>query len=242
MDAFIRSALLLGEENLDILSTKTVMIFGCGGVGSYVVEGLVRTNIQNFVLIDNDTVSESNINRQIIATVNSIGKLKTTVTKERILSINPSANVMTYDTFILPETINSINFSNVDFIIDCIDTISGKLAIIETAKKLNIPVISSMGTGNKLDPTLFKIVDISKTNTCPLAKVMRYELKKRNIKNVPVLFSTEIPIDLSNSPLEKKLLNEENSTKHQIPGSISFVPSIAGLLISRYVILELIKR
>ena len=242
MDAFIRSALLLGEENLDILSTKTVMIFGCGGVGSYVVEGLVRTNIQNFVLIDNDTVSESNINRQIIATVNSIGKLKTTVTKERILSINPCANVMTYDTFILPETINSINFSNVDFIIDCIDTISGKLAIIETAKKLNIPVISSMGTGNKLDPTLFKIVDISKTNTCPLAKVMRYELKKRNIKNVPVLFSTEIPIDLSNSPLEKKLLNEENSTKHQIPGSISFVPSIAGLLISRYVILELIKR
>ena len=193
MDAFIRSALLLGEDNLDILSTKTVMIFGCGGVGSYVVEGLVRTNIQNFVLIDNDTVSESNINRQIIATVNSIGKLKTTVTKERILSINPSANVMTYDTFILPETINCINFSNVDFIIDCIDTISGKLAIIETAKKLNIPVISSMGTGNKLDPTLFKIVDISKTNTCPLAKVMRYELKKRNIKNVPVLFSTEIP-------------------------------------------------
>ena len=242
MDAFIRSALLLGEDNLDILSAKTVMIFGCGGVGSYVVEGLVRTNIQNFVLIDNDTVSESNINRQIIATVNSIGKLKTTVTKERILSINPSANVMTYDTFILPETINSINFSNVDFIIDCIDTISGKLAIIETAKKLNIPVISSMGTGNKLDPTLFKIVDISKTNTCPLAKFMRYELKKRNIKNVPVLFSTEIPIDLSNSPLEKKLLNEENSIKHQIPGSISFVPSIAGLLISRYVILELIKR
>lgn len=242
MDAFIRSALLLGEDNLDILSAKTVMIFGCGGVGSYVVEGLVRTNIQNFVLIDNDTVSESNINRQIIATVNSIGKLKTTVTKERILSINPSANVMTYDTFILPETINSINFSNVDFIIDCIDTISGKLAIIETAKKLNIPVISSMGTGNKLDPTLFKIVDISKTNTCPLAKVMRYELKKRNIKNVPVLFSTEIPIDLSNSPLEKKLLNEESSIKHQIPGSISFVPSIAGLLISRYVILELIKR
>ena len=187
-------------------------------------------------------VEETNINRQIIATVNSIGKLKTTVTKERILSINPSANVMTYDTFILPETINIINFSNVDFIIDCIDTISGKLAIIETAKKLNIPVISSMGTGNKLDPTLFKIVDISKTNTCPLAKVMRYELKKRNIKNVPVLFSTEIPIDLSNSPLEKKLLNEENSIKHQIPGSISFVPSIAGLLISRYVILELIKR
>ena len=242
MDKFIRSALLLGEENIKILSTKTVMIFGLGGVGSYVVEGLVRTGIKNFVLIDNDAVSKSNINRQIIATTSSIGKLKTTVSKERILTINPDANVVTYETFVLPETINNINFKNIDFIVDCIDTISGKIAIIETAKQLNIPVISSMGTGNKLDPTKFQIVDISKTHTCPLAKVMRYELKKRNILHVPVLFSSEPPIDLSNSILEQKLLNEENSIKHQIPGSISFVPSIAGLLISRYIILELVKR
>lgn len=242
MDAFIRSALLLGEDNLIKLSTKTVMIFGCGGVGSYVIEGLVRTGIKNFVLIDNDIVSKSNINRQIIATTETIGKLKTKVAKERILSINPSSNVITYEEFVLPETINNINFNNIDFIVDCIDTISGKLSIIETAKIHNIPIISSMGTGNKLDPTKFQIVDISKTHTCPLAKVMRYELRKRNIKNVPVLFSTEEPINLSNSPLEQKMLNEENSIKHQIPGSISFVPSIAGLLISRFIILELTKR
>ena len=242
MDKFIRSALLLGEENIEKLYNKTVMIFGLGGVGSYVLEGLVRTGIKNFILIDNDEVSSTNINRQIIATSSTIGMKKTEVCKNRILDINNDAIVTTYNTFVLPDTINEIDFTNVDFVIDCIDTISGKLSIIEKAKSLNIPVISSMGTGNKLDPTLFKIVDISKTNTCPLAKVMRYELKKRNIKDVPVLFSTEIPIDLSSSSLEQKLLNEENSIKHQIPGSISFVPSIAGLLISRYVILELIKR
>ena len=242
MERFIRSALLIGEDNIQKLADKTVMIFGCGGVGSYVIEGLARTAIKNFILIDNDTVSISNINRQLIATTESIGKLKVDVCKERILSINPSANIITYNNFILPETINNIDFSNVDFVVDCIDTISGKLAIIEKAKSNDIKVISSMGTGNKLDPTLFKIVDISKTNTCPLAKVMRYELKKRNIKDVPVLFSEETPIDLSTSSLEQKLLNEENSVKHQIPGSISFVPSIAGLLIARYVILKLIER
>ncbi len=241
MDKFIRSALLLGEENINKLSTKTVMIFGCGGVGSYVIEGLVRTGIKNFILIDNDTVSVSNINRQIIATTDTIGMLKTTVCKNRIFSINKDSVVKTYEEFILPNTISNIDFKNVDYIVDCIDTISGKIAIIEKAKELNIPVISSMGTGNKLDPSLFKIVDISKTTVCPLAKVMRYELKKRNIKNVSVLFSTEVPIDLSNNQLEKKLLNEESSIKHQIPGSISFVPSIAGLLISRHIILELIK-
>ena len=182
MERFIRSALLIGEDNIKKLANKKVMIFGCGGVGSYVIEGLARTGVNNFILIDNDTVSISNINRQLIATTQSIGKLKVEVCKERILSINPSANIITYNKFILPETINDIDFSNVDFVIDCIDTISGKLAIIEKAKLNNIKVISSMGTGNKLDPSLFKIVDISKTNTCPLAKVMRYELKKRNIK------------------------------------------------------------
>ena len=242
MDKFIRSALLLGENNIEILSTKTIMIFGCGGVGSYVVEGLARTGIKNFVLVDNDVVSISNINRQIIATFSNIGELKTTATKKRILDINPDANILTYEQFVLPENINNINFDNIDFIVDCIDTISGKIAIIEKAKELNISVISSMGTGNKLDPSLFKITDISKTNTCPLAKVMRYELRKRNIKDVPVLFSTELPIDLSNSTLEQKLLSNENSIKHQIPGSISFVPSVAGLLIARFIILKLIER
>ena len=242
MDKFIRSALLLGEDKIEKLFTKNVMIFGCGGVGGYVIEALARTGIKNFVLIDNDRVSISNINRQIIATSSNIGKLKTVATKERILDINPNSIVKTYEQFVLPETINEIDFTNIDFIVDCIDTISGKIAIIEKAKELDIPVISSMGTGNKLDPSQFKIVDINKTHTCPLAKVMRYELRKRNIKDVPVLFSSEEPIDLSNSILEKKLLNEENSIKHQIPGSISFVPSIAGLLIARFIILKLIER
>lgn len=241
MDTFVRSALLIGEDNINKLKNKTIMIFGCGGVGSYVIEGLVRTGIENFILIDNDTISRSNINRQIIADLSTVGTIKTQACKDRILKINSNCKVVTYETFILPETINQINFENVDYIVDCIDTISGKIAIIETAKKLNIPVISSMGTGNKLDPMQFKITDISKTNTCPLAKVMRYELKKRNIKNVDVLFSTELPIDLSDNPLEQKLLKQENSVKHQIPGSISFVPSIAGLLIARHIILNLIK-
>lgn len=241
MDTFIRSELLLGEGSISKLNSKTVLVFGCGGVGSFVIEGLVRTGISNFIIVDNDTVSKSNINRQIIATTNTIGKSKVEVTKERILSINPISNVLTYETFILENSLESINFENVDYVVDCIDTISGKIAIIKKAKELNIPVISSMGTGNKLDPLQFKITDISKTSVCPLAKVMRYELKKRNIKNVKVLFSTETPIDLSNNELEKKLLQDEGSVKHQIPGSVSFVPSIAGLLIAREIILDLLK-
>ena len=241
MDTFIRSELLLGEGSINTLKSKTILVFGCGGVGSYVIEGLVRTGISNFIIVDNDIVSKSNINRQIIATANTVGKSKVEVTKERILSINPSSNVKTFETFILEDSLETICFENVDYVVDCIDTISGKIAIIKKAKELNIPIISSMGTGNKLDPLQFKITDISKTSVCPLAKVMRYELKKRNIKNVKVLFSTEIPIDLSNNELEKKLLQDEASVKHQIPGSVSFVPSIAGLLIAREIILDLLK-
>ena len=241
MDTFIRSELLLGEGSINTLKSKTILVFGCGGVGSYVIEGLVRTGISNFIIVDNDIVSKSNINRQIIATANTVGKSKVEVTKERILSINQAANVKTFETFILEDSLENISFENVDYVVDCIDTISGKIAIIKKAKELNIPIISSMGTGNKLDPLQFKITDISKTSVCPLAKVMRYELKKRNIKNVKVLFSTEIPIDLSNNELEKKLLQDEASVKHQIPGSVSFVPSIAGLLIAREIILDLLK-
>ena len=241
MDTFIRSELLLGEGSINTLKSKTILVFGCGGVGSYVIEGLVRTGISNFIIVDNDIVSKSNINRQIIATANTVGKSKVEVTKERILSINQAANVRVFETFILENSLENISFENVDYVVDCIDTISGKIAIIKKAKELNIPIISSMGTGNKLDPLQFKITDISKTSVCPLAKVMRYELKKRNIKNVKVLFSTEIPIDLSNNELEKKLLQDEASVKHQIPGSVSFVPSIAGLLIARHIILNIIK-
>ena len=184
MDTFIRSELLLGEGSINTLKSKTILVFGCGGVGSYVIEGLVRTGISNFIIVDNDIVSKSNINRQIIATANTVGKSKVEVTKERILSINPSSNVKTFETFILEDSLETICFENVDYVVDCIDTISGKIAIIKKAKELNIPIISSMGTGNKLDPLQFKITDISKTSVCPLAKVMRYELKKRNIKKV----------------------------------------------------------
>lgn len=225
MSIYERSEALLGKENIDKLKNKTVMVFGLGGVGGYVVEALARTNIGCLILIDNDTVSESNINRQIIALKSTIGTLKTECFKNRIKDINDKINVLSYNTFVLPETINEIDFTNVDYIVDCIDTISGKLAIIEKAKSLNINIISSMGTGNKLDPSKFLITDISKTSVCPLAKTIRYELRKKNITNVKVLYSTEEPIKTSESFIS----------------SVAFVPSVAGLLIAREVILDLIK-
>lgn len=240
MDKFSRSMLLLPDNSLNILKHKKIAIFGIGGVGSYVLEILARTGIENFVLVDNDVVSTSNINRQLIATNKTIGKYKVDVAKERILDINSSINVETHNTFVLNDTINDFNFNEYDYIIDAIDTISAKILLIEKAKEYNVPIISSMGTGNKLDPMKFKICDISKTNVCPLAKVMRYELRKRNIKNVKVLYSEETPIDIANHPVEKKLL-ESYSNKHQIPGSIAFVPSVAGILIAREVILDIIK-
>ena len=234
MERFIRSALLIGEDNIKKLANKKVMIFGCGGVGSYVIEGLARTGVNNFILIDNDTVSISNINRQLIATTQSIGKLKVEVCKERILSINPSANIITYNKFILPETINDIDFSNVDFVIDCIDTISGKLAIIEKAIKNNVNIISSMGTGSKLNPLELKVVDIYKTKGCPLAKVMRSELKKRNIKSLKVCYSEE---DVKQCMIENP---PKRASGRPTPSSISFVPSCAGLIIASEVVKDII--
>lgn len=241
MEKFSRSMMLLPNNSLSILKNKTIAIFGIGGVGSYVLEILARTGIENFILVDNDVVSVSNINRQLIATESSIGKYKVDVAKDRIMDINKNINVITYKTFVLQDTINEFNFKDYDYIIDAIDTISAKLLLIEKAKEYNIPIISSMGTGNKLDPMKFKITDISKTSVCPLAKVMRYELKKRNIKNVKVLYSEEAPIDITNHPIEKELL-KENANKHQIPGSIAFVPSVAGILIAREVILDIIEK
>lgn len=232
MEQFERQNLLLGTESTTILNSSCVAIFGCGGVGGYVIESLARCGIKEFILIDNDVFSMSNINRQILATHNTVGLSKVLVAKQRILDINPNAEVITYETFVLKDNINTINLDNCDFIVDAIDNITGKISIIEKAKSLDIPVISCMGTGNKLDPSLFKIVDISKTTVCPLAKVMRYELRKRNIKNVPVLFSTELPS-------KSNVINEQGKS---VPGSIAFVPSVAGLLISRYVVLSLIKQ
>ena len=226
-EIFSRNEILIGKEKQNIIANKTVAIFGIGGVGSYVVESLARCGIKELIIIDSDTISVSNINRQIIALHSTIGKYKVDVMKERVLDINPNIKISTYKTFI--ENGNSkdiLNSHNIDFIVDAIDTVSSKLELIKHAKELNIPIISSMGTGNKLDPSKFEIADISKTSMCPLAKKIRKELKSQNIKNVKVLYSKEEP---------KKELDSKTI------GSISFVPSSAGLLITSHIIKEFIK-
>ena len=230
LDKFSRTELLIGKDALEKLNKSKVAIFGIGGVGSFVVEGLVRAGVGEFILIDNDIVSETNINRQIIATTKTIGKPKVEIAKTRILEINPNAKVEIVKEFFMKES-KEIFDKTVDYIVDAIDTVTGKIELVERANRLNIPSISSMGTGNKLDPTKFEITDINKTSICPLAKVMRKELRKRNIKKLKVLYSKEEPIKLAK--------NEEN--KKQVPGSISFVPSVAGLIIAGEVVKDLIK-
>lgn len=207
-----------------------MLYFGIGGVGSYVVEALARSGIYNFVLVDKDTVSISNINRQLIATHNTIGKSKVDVAKSRILSINPNANVETFEEFFLPGNSNILN-NSITYIVDCIDTVTSKIELAIQAQKFNIPIVSSMGTGNKLDATKFEITDIYKTSVCPLAKVMRKELKARNINKLKVIYSKE-------NPIKSNLIGENGKS---IPGSISFVPSVAGLLIAGEVIKDIIK-
>ena len=225
--------MLIGKDALATLKKSRVAVFGAGGVGGYVIEALARSGVGAIDIIDNDTVSESNINRQIIALRSTIGLLKTEVVKKRVEDINPECKVTVYETFVLPENIDTFDFGKYDYVVDAIDTVSGKLAIIEKAYNEGVPVISSMGTGNKLDPTKFSVTDISKTSVCPLARVMRYELKKRGIKKLKVLFSTEEPI----KP------NTEKDERGKIPpGSISFVPSVAGLIIGGEVIKDLIKK
>lgn len=232
-EIFQRTETLIGKDAVATLSKSRVAVFGAGGVGGYVIEALARSGVGAIDIIDNDTVSESNLNRQIIALHSTIGSLKTEVAKKRVLDINPECIVTTFDTFVLPENIDSFDFSVYDYIVDAIDTVSGKIAIIEKANKENVPVISSMGTGNKLDPTRFQIADISKTSVCPLARVMRYEMKKRGIRKLKVLFSTEEPI----KP------NAEIDERGKVPpGSISFVPSVAGLIIGGEVIKDIIKK
>ena len=226
---FSRTELLIGKENIENLRDKKIAIFGLGGVGSFVTEGIARCGINNFILVDNDEISPSNINRQLYALQSTVGRKKTELAKERILDINPFANVQTYNIFYLPETESQIDLSDCDYIIDAIDTVSAKLLLIEKAKEFNIPIISSMGTGNKLNPFLFQITDIRKTSVCPLARTMRYELKKRgynskSLKNLKVLFSTENPV-----------------SNIRPPASISFVPSVAGLMIASEVIKDLCK-
>ena len=230
LEQFSRTELLIGKEAIEKLNKTTVAIFGIGGVGSYVVEGLARAGIGNFILIDNDEVALSNINRQIIATHKTVGKSKVEVSKERILDINPNAEVEIYKEFFLPESDEIID-KTVDYIVDAIDTITAKIELVIRADRLNIPIISSMGTGNKLDPTRFEVTDIYKTSVCPLAKVMRRELKTRGIKSLKVVYSKEEPIKISENLEEKK----------KIPASISFVPSVAGLIIAGEVIKDIIN-
>ena len=227
---FSRTELLIGKEGMNRLKNSKVAIFGIGGVGSYVVEGLARAGVGDFILVDNDEVSLSNLNRQIIATHKTIGKPKVEIAKERILEINPNANVEIYQEFFMPDTKELLD-NTVSYVVDAIDTVTAKIELVLRANKLNIPIISSMGTGNKLDPTKFEVTDIYKTSVCPLAKVMRKELKSRGIKKLKVIYSKEEPI---------KIENLEETTKKQTPGSISYVPSVAGLIIASEVVKDLI--
>ena len=232
-ELFSRSELIYGKEAMDKLNKCHVAIFGVGGVGGYVVEALARTGVGHFTLIDNDTVALSNFNRQIIATKETLGKYKVDVMKERILSINDKAVVEVKKMFVLPENIDEIDFSQFDYIVDAIDTVKAKLAIIAKANELNIPMISSMGAGNKLNPMGFIVTDINKTDTCPLAKKIRYELRRMGIKKLKVVYSKEQPVEL-----KEQLFNEN---KKPIPGSNAFVPSACGLLIGSEVIKDLLK-
>ena len=229
LNQFSRTELLIGKEGTEKLQKAKVAIFGIGGVGSFVVEGLARAGVGNFILIDNDDICLTNLNRQIIATHKTLGMSKVEVAKQRILDINPNAKIEIRKEFFTKESEEFID-KTVDYIIDCIDTVSSKIELVLRAKKLDIPIISSMGTGNKLDPTKFEITDIYKTSVCPLAKVMRKELKNRGIDKLKVVYSKEEPIKIKQ--------NEEEKCK---AGSISFVPSVAGLIISGEVIKDLIN-
>lgn len=232
MNRFLRTSLLLDEEKMKRISDSHVMIFGVGGVGGYVVEALVRSGVSKISIIDNDTVNITNLNRQIIALESTVGRVKVDVIKERILAINPKCVVLTYNEFITDKNIDEIDFDGVTYIVDAVDTITAKIAIIKKAKDLNIPVISSMGAGNRLDPTQIKIGDINQTKNCPLAKTMRYELKKREIKNVKCIYSLELPVELT-----KRVVNPENNKI--VIGSIAYMPSIFGLMIASEIIKEI---
>lgn len=234
---FSRTELLIGEEGLQVLKNSTVMVFGVGGVGSHCIEALARCGVGRLILIDNDTVSLSNINRQAVAYHSTIGKSKTEVMKNIIQDICPETVVETYERFVLQDNLEDLFELRPDYIIDAIDTVTAKIAIVCGAKERNIPIISSMGTGNKLNAGLFRIEDISKTSVCPLCKVMRRELKVRGITHLKVLYSQEKPVDTS-----ARVSEEQNpESRKRVPGSISFVPPVAGLLIAGETVRNLIE-
>jgi len=235
MNRFQRFEMLVGEQAVNALKNKKVIVFGVGGVGGYVCEALCRSGVGRIDVVDNDTVSLTNINRQIIATSDTVGKNKTSVMAERLKSINPDVKVLEYNMFYLPETADEIDLSEYDYVVDAIDTVSGKLELAVRCQRLGVPLVSSMGTGNKLDPSKIVVTDIHKTRICPLARVMRGLCKKNGIKKLTVVYSEEEPITPLFQPKEN-----DNSNK-SIPASSAFVPPAAGLMIASYVVQKLIE-
>lgn len=248
LNQFSRTELLLGKDGIEKLASSRVAIFGIGGVGGYTVEALARSGVGTFDLIDDDKICITNINRQIYALRSTVGKYKVDVAKDRILDINPNAIVNTYKTFYTPETADEFDFSQYDYVVDAIDTVVGKLKIVEKAKEAKVPVISSMGAGNKMNAAMFEVTDIFKTSVCPLAKVMRQELKKRKIRKLKVVYSKEVPIK-PNDDIEISCKKHcvcppgtvrKCTARRQIPGSNAFVPSVVGLIIAGEVVKDLI--
>ena len=234
-EQFSRTALLIGEEGIDRLQSAKVALFGVGGVGSFTAEALIRAGIGALDLFDNDTVAPSNLNRQLIALHSTIGQYKVDSARTRLLDINPEANIGAHRMFYLPENADSVDLSQYDYIIDCIDTVAAKIELAVRADQLGVPLIASMGTGNKLNPAAFEVADISETSVCPLARVMRQELRKRGIQHLKVVYSQEIP----RTPIEKEIREAPAASRRSTPGSISFCPSVAGLIIAGEVIRDL---
>jgi tRNA A37 threonylcarbamoyladenosine dehydratase len=250
LNQFSRTELLVGNEGMEKLKNARVAIFGIGGVGGYTVEALARSGIGTLDLIDDDKICLTNINRQIFATRSTVGKYKVDVAHDRILDINPDANVNIYKTFYVPDTADQFDFTQYDYVVDAIDTVTGKIELIMQADKTNTPIISSMGAGNKMDPTAFRVADIYKTNVCPLAKVMRRELKKRGIEKLKVVYSEEKPM----TPIDDMAIScrahcicppgtvRKCTQRRQVPGSNAFVPSVVGLIIAGEVIKDIIAK
>lgn len=231
-EQFLRTEILLGKEAMDKLHRARVAVFGIGGVGGYVVEALARSGVGHFDLIDNDKICMTNLNRQIIALRETVGRYKVDVMKERILSVDPDTEVNVHKCFFLPENADAFDFSGYSYVVDAVDTVTAKIELVLQAKRVNVPVISCMGVGNKLNPTQLEIADIYKTSVCPLAKVMRRELRKRDVDALKVLYSKEEPVKPENST--------EDTTRRAVPGSTSFVPPAAGLIIASEVIKDII--
>lgn len=235
MEAFSRSGLLLGQDAMEKLKNAKIAVFGLGGVGGYVVEALVRTGIGYLELIDHDSISITNINRQILATHSTLGMAKAEAAKARVLDINPEAEVVARNEFFSPDTLENFDFSQYSYVVDAVDTVTAKLALVSACQTAGVPIISCMGTGNKLDPSKFQIADISKTSVCPLARIMRKECAKRGIRHLTVLFSTEDPI----SPAEADEPLPQG--RRALPGSVAYVPSVAGLMIAGKVIEDIVR-